>query len=689
MVSEDFFPMLGVKPILGRAFLPEEHQDGKNQVLVLSYGFWQRHFGGRQDVLGQTLRLSGTPHTIVGVMPAGFKLDFRYLAIEGVKIRPDLWAPMDLSAESKNGGNHMLTVIARLKPGVSLDRAQAEMTTIARRVKQEFSEFDVGWGVAVDSLDISQRGEHRLPLLILLLATGLLLLIACVNIANLLLARAIKREKEFAIRAALGARRGQLVGQLLSESVLLSVLGGSLGLLLAFWCVYLLNAFCRDFHLDWPAAQVNGSVLGFTFLVSLLTGMAFGLAPALRYSQTNPQQQLKEGGHSGSQGTAKHRLSGMLVVCEVGLATVMLVGAGLLLKSFRRLSQTDPGFRAENILTLVVRHTQSQQVNGFPQVLSRISALPGVQAAALTSNIPTSGGGYSWGFQIEGRPNVSIENAPMPHAQMEFVSPRYFSTLSIPLKRGRYLAEQDSAQAPAVVVISETLARKFWAAQDPLGQRIELGPSWRTIVGVVGDVRQNSLAKPPEPQAYVPYLQYFQGDIQLVVRTAIDPLYLISAIKREVRQVCPDQPVVQIRTLEKMLAEDTAYPRLLMSLMGGFAALALILASVGIYGVLSHLAGQRSQEIGIRMALGARHDDVLRLVLGHGLLLVLLGETLGIGASLAVTRVLASQLFGVTPTDPWTFTVAALLLLAIALLACYVPARRASRVDPLAVLKYE
>ncbi len=685
-VSEDFFHVLGVKPIWGRTFLPEEYQSGKNRVLILSYGFWQLHYAGRQDVLGQTMRVNGIPHTIVGVMPAGFNLDFKFLAIKSFKIRPALWAPMDLSAESVNRDNHLLSIIARLKPGISLKRAQADMAMIAHGLRQQFSEFEAGCNIAVDPLDKSQRGEHRFPLLILLLASGLLLLIACVNIANLLLARAIKREKEMVIRSALGAGRNRLLGQLLSEGLLLSSLGGGLGLLLASGGVHLLNAFCQDFHFDWPPAQINASVLAFTVLVSLFIGTVFGLAPALHISQTNLQEQLKEGGRSASQGAGKHRLSRMLVVSEVSLAMMLLIGAGLLLKGFQALGRTNPGFRTKNILTLVVRHTQPEQVNLFPQVMSRIQMLPGVQSAALTSNIPASGGGYFWGFQIEGRPVPAVEGAVVPHAQMEFVSPYYFSTLSIPLKRGRFLAQQDSAAAPAVVVINETMARRFWGAQDPVGQRIQLGPSWRTIVGVVGDVRQDSLAKLPEPQAYISCFQHFQGDIQLVVRTAIDPLSLVNAMQKEVRRIYPEQPIVLVRTLDKVLAEDTATLRLLMFLMGGFAAMALILAVVGIYGVLSHLVGQRIQEIGIRMALGARQRDVLRLVLGHGLLLVLIGEALGIAASLAVTRVLAGLLFEVTPTDPSTFAITALLMLAIAMLACYLPARKAARLDPLVAL---
>jgi len=686
-VSEDFFPMLGVEPVLGRTFLTEEHRLGRNQVLVLSYGFWQLHFGGRQDVLGQTLGVNGRPHTIVGVMPPGFNLDLKFLDVKNMTISPAIWAPMDMSAENKNRDNHILSIIARLKPGISLERAQSDMTMISQRLRQKGSEFVEGCGVAVDSLDKSQRREHRLSLMILLMSAGLLLSIACVNIANLLLARSIKREREIAIRSALGAGRNRLLGQLLTENLLLSALGGCLGLIMAIWGVHLVNVFCQDFRFGWPAVQINGSVLGFTFLLSLFTGIVFGFVPALRLSQSNLQEQLKEGGRSASLGAGKHRLSRMLVISEVTLAMTLLTGASLLLKGFWRLRQTDPGFRVENILALDVGHTGSQPVNLFPQVLERITALPGVQSAALTSNIPVSGGGYYWAFQIEGHPEVPYEN--MPHAQMEFVSPQYFSALFIPLKRGRFLAEHDSASAPAVVVINETMVHRFWGTQDPVGQRIRMGPGWYTIVGVVGDVRQNSLTKPPEPQAYISYLQYFQGDIQLVVRTAIDPLSLVNAIKTEVRRVNPDQPIVRVRTLEKVLAEDTASSRLLMSLMGGFAALALILAVVGIYGVLSHIVGQRTQEIGIRMAMGARPRDVLRLVLQYGLVLVLLGESIGIAASLAVTRVLANQLFEVTPTDPWTFVAVSLLMLVIALLACYVPARKAARLDPLVALHFE
>jgi putative ABC transport system permease protein len=688
-VSEDFFQLLAVEPFLGRNFLPEEHREGKNQVMILSYGFWQLHLGARKDVLGQTLRVNGVPHVIVGVMPPQFNLDYKILELKGVKVKPAFWSPMDMFAEMKNRDNHLLSVIARLKPSVSLERARSDMDVISQQLRQHSSELEEGCSVAVESLDESQRGEHRLPLLILLLSSAVLLSISCVNMANLLSARAVKREKEMAIRSALGAGRGRLLGQLLTESLLLSLLGGGFGLLLASWGIRLVNLFCQDFHFDWPVIQIGGVAYGFTFLLSLITGLAFGFVPALRASQDNLQERLKEGGRSGSLGASKHRLSRLLVVSEVTLALMLSICACLLLKGYWRLIRTNPGFRAENVLTLAVQNAQFQPVSLFSQVLDRISSLPGVQSAALTNNIPTSGGENYWAFQIEGRPQLSYEKSPMLHAQMNFVSPQYFPALSIPLRRGRLLQAQDSATAPATVVINETMARQFWEDQDPVGRRIQLGGVQRTIVGVVGDVRQDTLAKAPEPQAYVSYLQHFQGNLQLVVRTAGDPLFLANAIKAEVRQVYPDLPISSLRTLEKVLAENSASPRLLLSLMGGFAALALLLAVVGIYGVLSHLVGQRSQEIGIRMALGAQRREVLRLVLYHGLKMVLWGELLGIAGGLASARILTSQLFEVAPTDPWTFAAVSLLLLGIALAACYLPARRAAGLDPLVALRFE
>jgi putative ABC transport system permease protein len=458
---------------------------------------------------------------------------------------------------------------------------------------------------------------------------------------------------------------------------------------LASWGIRLVNLFCQDFNFDWPVIQIGGVAYGFTFVLSLIAGLTFGLLPALRASQTNLQEGLKDGGRNSSFGAGKHRLSRLLVVSEVTLALMLSICACLLLKGYWRLIRTNPGFRAENVLTLAVQNAQSQPVSLFSQVLDRISSLPGVQSAALTNNIPTSGGENYWAFQIEGRPQLSYEKAPMLHAQMNFVSPQYFPALSIPLRRGRLLQAQDSAAAPATVVINETMARRFWEDQDPVGRRIQLGGVQRTIVGVVGDVRQDTLAKAPEPQAYVSYLQHFQGNLQLVVRTAGDPLSLANAIKAEVRQVYPDLPISSLRTLEKVLAENSASPRLLLSLMGGFAALALLLAVVGIYGVLSHLVGQRSQEIGIRMALGAQRREVLRLVLYHGLKMVLWGELLGIAGGLASARILTSQLFEVAPTDPWTFAAVSLLLLGIALAACYLPARRAAGLDPLVALRFE
>ncbi|HEY6187243.1 MAG TPA: ABC transporter permease [Pyrinomonadaceae bacterium] len=690
-VSASLFPLLGVAPQLGRAFLPEEDQPGANRVVIMSHGLWQRRFGSDVTIIGKPLNLNGESYTVVGVMPPQFQFPSR---------TDELWTPIAFTAqEAANRGGHYLKVVARIKPGVTLQQAQTEMNAIAVRLQQQYSNTNMGLGAAVVPLHEQVVGDIKPALLVLLGAVGFVLLIACANVANLLLARAAVRQKEIALRAALGASRSRLIRQFLTESILLAALGGGGGLLLSLWGVKLLKTFIPENISQVKAINIDGRVLIFTLLVSLLTGVIFGLAPATQASKFNLNETLKEGGRDSAAGSRGNRIRGLLVIAEVAVSLILLIGAGLLINSFMRLRNVDPGFRADNLLTMNVilprlkYADQTRRSAFYTELIQRIEALPGVQSAAVTNWIPLVMQGDSIGISIEGRPDPPPDQRNIVVTRV--VSPHYFGTMGIEALQGRQFNEQDRADSTGVVVVSETMARKYWPGEDALGKRIKSGSSastnpWLTVVGVVKDVRQFQLNADPKPQMYLPYAQTsFLPPRQLVVRTNVEPTSLAATVRKTVWEIDGDQPVSNISTMEEVLAESVARQRFSMLLLGIFAGVALVLAAVGLYGVMSYSVAQRTREIGIRMALGAQRSDVLRLVVGHGLKLVLIGVSIGLVAAFILTRVMSSLLFGVSATDPTTFITISMVLMSVALLASYIPARRATKVDPMIALRYE
>jgi putative ABC transport system permease protein len=691
-VSANLFDLLGVEPQLGRAFSPEEDQPGGNRVVIMSHGLWQRRFGSDINIIGTPLTLNGVSFTVIGVMP----LRFQFPGPQN-----ELWIPIAFnSREAANRGRHYLRVVARTKPGVTLQQAQAEMNTIAARLQQQYPDSNTDLGATVIPLHEQLVGDIKPALLVLLGAVGFVLLIACANVANLLLARAAVRQKEIAIRVALGAGRLRLVRQFLTESLLLAALGGVVGLLLSLWGVNLLKAFIPENISQVKAITVDARVLGFTLLVSLLTGLIFGLAPATQASKFDLNETLKEGGRDSASGSRGNRIRGLLVISEVAVSLILLIGAGLLINSFLRLSNVDPGFRADNLLTMQVVLPQlkypdhARRSAFYTDLLSRVEALPGVKSAAVTNWIPLVLQGDSVGITIEGQP------APPPGQELivvtRVVSPHYFRTMGIQFLQGRDFDEQrDRADSPAVVVISETMARRFWPGEDPVGKRLTPGrpdnpDDWCEVVGIVKDVRQFHLDADPKPQMYFTYEQAgLFAPRHVIVSTEVEPLSLAATVRKTVWEIDKDQPVSDISTMEDVLSESVARQRFSMLLLGIFAAVALALAAVGIYGVMSYSVAQRTREIGIRMALGAQGRDVLKLVIGQGMRLAFIGVTVGLIGAFALTRLMQSLLFGVSATDWLTFVVIAFLLAVVALLACYLPARRATKVDQMIALRYE
>ena len=685
-ITAGMFAMLGAQPTLGRDFLAEEDRPGSDGVAILSYGLWQRRFGGNPQIVGQQMTLNGRGYTVIGVMPATLRFLDR---------NAELWTPMAFTEQDRqNHGGHFISAVARLKPGITLEQAQSNLSTIAARLEQQYPSSNAGWGVKLTPLFEAAVGQMRPTLLVLLGAVALVLLIACANVANLLLARASSRHKEIAIRSAMGAGRWRIVRQLLTESLVLAIVGGALGVLLAYWGLDLLLSLAPQNLPRMADVSLDGRALGYTLGLTLLTGVIFGLAPALQSSNPDLNESLKEGGRGSTSGR-RQGVRSLLVVTEIALALMLLAGAGLMLKSFWRLQQVDPGFKPENALVVNINlpatkyAEDAQQSAFFQQLLERTAALPGVQSVGATQSMPLIGD-YILGLVIEGRP----EPAPgeEPSTNYYAVSPDYFRAMGIPLLRGRSFTEQDRAGAPRVAIINETLARRFFPDEDPIGKRIHVtnGPeTFREIVGIVGDVRQYGLEREPPAQAYEPYLQEPFAGMSLVVRAAADPANLSAAIRQEVFALDKDQPVASVRTLEEVLAASVAQRRFSMTLLGVFGGIALLLASVGIFGVMNYTVAQRTHEIGIRMALGAQRRDILRLVVGQGMTLTLVGVALGLVAAFAGTRLMASLLYGVSATDPLTFTGVALLLALVAFLACYLPARRAMKVDPMIALRYE
>jgi putative ABC transport system permease protein len=690
-VTEGFFAMLGAQPQLGRDFLLEEDQPGRNQVVILSHGLWQRRFGADPKILNQTITLSGQSYTVIGVMP----LEFRF---GGADDEIELWTPMAFTAQdAQNHGGHSVAAIGQLKPGIALDQARAEMSTIAGRLAVQYPEANTGWNVKlIPLLEFTVR-TIKPALIVLLVAVAFVLLIACANVANLLLARAAGRQKEIATRTALGAGRWRIVRQLLTESMLLSLAGGAVGLFLAKWGTDLLLTLAPPELPRMDNVSIDGRALAFTAAITFLTALIFGLVPALQASKPNLNETMKDAARGSTEGGRRKLIRSTLVVLEVASALVLLVGAGLMIKSFWRLQNVDPGFNPDNALSATVSlpkakyAEEAQQVAFFQQLIERVGALPGVQAAGASCVVPMTGNDIVLGFEIDGRP-------PLPPGSSQStnfysVSSDYFKAMDIPLRRGRVFTAQDTKDSPRVAVINETMAKKIFPDEDPIGKRIRFGDSDKNpefeIVGIVGDVKQYGLDQPTTMQTYEPYTQQTFPYMTLVVRTAGDPTNLGAVIRSEILKLDKEQPATNIKTLNEFFSISIAQQRFSVVLLGVFAAVALVLAAVGIYGVLSYAVTQRTHEIGIRMALGAGSRDVFRLVVGRGMLLSLIGVAGGLAAAFALTRLMESLLFGVTATDTVTFASVAGVLLAVALLACYIPARRATKVDPLVALRYE
>ena len=693
-VSPNFFEVLGAQPEFGRGFSTGEDQRENDRTVVLSHALWRGAFGGEPEMLGRTIMVDGEPRVVIGVMPAEFSSPF-----------PDvqLWVPWPARAEATaERGDRFLRVVARLKPGVSIERATADMGTVARRLAQTYRE-DAGVTVYLVPAGQQITGSVRPALLVLLGAVGFVLLIGCVNVANLLLARSAAREKEFAVRAALGASPSRLTRQLLTESVLLSVLGGAAGVLLAACGVRPLRLILAA---QIPRAQdinLDSHVLLFTLGLSVLTGLAFGLVPAVRGVSNDLNESLKAGGPGWSAGTPGRRVRDLLVICEMALALVLLAGAGLLVNSFARLRAVDPGFKPDGVLTCQISlpstYKNPQIAAFYQQLLERLRALPGVKAAGATMTLPLrqSGGGFWGGLNIEGRPAVGREAIPV--VSFVQVTPGYFRAMGIPLLKGREFSESDnSSRSPKVAIVNATLASRFFSEGDPIGKRICMGEDctkgpWISVVGVVGNAALESLTDPRFPQVFSPQAQGVEGGVagsmELALRTSSDPLRLAGALATAVHELDKNQPVAHVGTLNQVVSTSLAQPRFNTLLLAAFAALALLLAAVGVYGVLAYSVALRTREIGIRMALGASRADVVRLVAGHGMRLALAGAAIGLVGALTLARLMSSLLYGVTPSDPLTFLVALAGLVSVALLASYIPARRAITVDPMEALREE
>ena len=697
IVNQKLFSVLRVKPVLGRTFLADDTVGNRDRVAILSDALWQRRFGADPNVIGQKLSMNNESFSVIGVMAPHFQYpdEAEVWVLSRLEV-PE--APGGASANANlltNRTLHYLMVVARLKPGVTSQQAQADLKNIASNLQSQYPDTNASAGVTVETMQEDIVGDIRPTLRILLGVVVFVLLIACVNIANLLLARATLLRKEIAVRVALGANRARIIRQLLTESVLLAMAGGVLGLILAYLGIKGLVALSPSDIPRLKEISLDGYVLGWTFLISILTGVISGLAPALQVSKPNLNETLQEGGRGADPGAAHHRVRSLLVVAEVAISLVLLTGAGLLIKSFIHLQKINPGFTSDNVLTMrlalpAYKYAGEEQTKPyFTELLHRVKTLPGVDSVAITTALPLSTFEAASSYTVEGQPLPS--DGSLPIANWRVVSPEYFQVLSIPVIQGRTFTERDNKEVPPVIIINQTMARSVFPNQDPIGRRITVGAekSPSQIVGVVGDIRHSGLDAEPKPEMYVSYLQTARASYTVAVRTKVDPSSMVASVRNEIQGIDKDQPIAGVKTMNEMRAESLAQVRFNTLVLSVFAALGLILAAVGIYGVAAYSVSQRTHEIGIRMALGAHPQSVLRLVLRQGMVLALIGVALGLVASYAVTRVMRSLLFGVTATDPITFVIVALVLAAVALLANYVPARRATRVDPLIALRYE
>ncbi len=682
-VSWDTFDLLHVTPVLGRSFRQEEDRPQQNGVIVLSYGTWQRRFGGDPGVLGRTITLGGLPTTIIGVMPQGFYFPNR---------DAEFWRPIALNPTNATRGGHYLAVIARLAPGVSNQQASTEMRGIAQRLAEQYPQSSRDESAETVVLHDLIVGPIRPMLITLLAAVGVLVLIACANVANLLLVRASAREKEIAIRTAMGAGRWRIVTQMLAESLVLALAGGALGLALAWLAITPIRTLGAGSIPRVADITLDGHVLAFALLVSVATGLIFGMAPAWQASRGGPAAALKEGGRS-SASSGGRRVRSALLVGEVALSLILLVGASLLLRSFAKLTGVDPGFRSDHVLTFRVAlprisYPEPHNVVAFyERLLERLRAMPGVEAAAAVHQLPMRGD-YVLSFTIEGRP-------PAPpggddSANYRAISPAYFAAAGIPLLKGRPFAEQDAEKAPMVAVVDEAFAKRHFPGEDPIGRGIDIGngtDGFYKIVGVVGNVHHEGLDAAPEPTMYVPYKQDAFSGMWMLVRTTGDPSQFASTARLAVREIDSDLPAYSMAPLDEVVSESVADRRFAMLLLGVFAGVAVFLAAVGLYGVVAYTVSQRTQEIGLRMAIGAEPRDVLRMVIGGGMRMAVAGVVIGLAGALALTGLVASMLFGVTAFDPVSYLATAAVLLGVSALACYVPARRAMAVDPLVALR--
>lgn len=702
-LSEDMFRVLGVPALRGRTFSRDDFEPGRGRALVISYGLWQRRFGGTADVIGQKVVLDGTPYTLIGVMPASFQFAPFWIT------QAEMWAPLDISDRITKRFFHSLRVFARLRPGVSAVTAQAEIDGICRNLARTYPDTNTNMQVLVEQLQEKVVGNIRPALLVILGAVGLVLLIACANVANIVLARASARQRETAIRLSLGAQRIRIARLFLTESVVLSLLGAIPGLLLASWGTSLLQGMIRPgtgaFNVrlaHWDA--INGPVLGFTLLLSLATGILFGLAPALFASRQDLNDRLKEGGRSLSGGRGSG-LRKALVAAEVAIAIVLLVGSGLLMRSFLNLREVNPGFDPKNLLTMTVsvagrqQYVGPQRENLYRTLVTTLQGLPGVRSVAMTNHLPLVGDTWGTNMAIEGRP------IPPPGHEMNTVyretGPGYFAAMRIRLRKGREFSEHDNMNGPRVVIINETLAKSAWPNEDPIGRRITLdttNPVWLTIVGVIQDVKQSNWTGPLDNEVYIPFLQDTQflsspqpgrAYVSIVVRTDTDAEALVPAIQLAIWRIDRDMPVSNLETMGHAIGNKLWQPRFNLMLIGIFSAIAMILAVVGIYGVMAYEVAQRTQEIGIRMALGANRGGIVRLVFGQSLRVVVAGAIVGVGMAMALARLMTTMIYQVQPADPMTYAAVTALVLAVAALSALLPARRATRVDPIIALRYE
>jgi putative ABC transport system permease protein len=694
-VSAGFFQMLGVQPVQGRLFNDEEDQPGNNQVIIISHGLWQRRFGSDPTLIGKQFILSERTFTLVGILPANFRMppDFQFSTL----INVDVWTPLALSADGKKSRtSHSFNVVARLRgSGDSVRQAQAEMDLIGQNLQEQYPATNKGWGVTVNPLKEEFVGKVRVVLLVMFAAVSFVLLIAIVNVANLQLVRSNGRRREMAMRAALGATRMRVMRQLLTESILLSLIAGVLGCVLAWVGVRAIVAISPANILRIGDIGVDRWVLGYTLLISVVTGVLFGLAPAIFASKAELTETLKEGGRGG-EGLRSKRLHKLLVITETALALVLLVGAGLMVRSFRQLQQVDPGFDAPNVLTMQVAlpalkyKTPEDAVAFYDQAVQRLEGLPGVEAAAKVSELPFSGDQFDNAFSIEGRP-PQAEGEKLS-ANLRLVSANYFRAMGIPVLRGRAFTSQDAQAKPAVVVINEAMAKRFWPQEDPLGKRLTIDlnePGPREIVGIVKNIRHYSLDVEPKAEMYVPNLSLSQNIMSLVVRSNKDPLSLASAARQEVLAIDKNQPIYNVKTMKDLVDESVATQHFSMWMLACLAGVALILAAVGIYGVIAYWVTQRLHEIGIRIALGAASRDILRMIIGQSMTLALIGVGLGLVVAFIMTRLMRTLLYGISASDPIAFVVAALLLAGVAFMAALFPARKATRVDAIGALRQQ